>query len=81
MADTLETELKTYEASVQQLLPDQGKYVLIKGTEIVGIFDSYNDSLKAGYEKFGIQPFLVKKIAPPEQAHFVSRDILLTCPT
>jgi hypothetical protein len=62
MADALETELKTYEAQKDTLLAHEGKFVVIHGSEILGIYGSYEDALKAGYEKFKLEPFLVKKI-------------------
>lgn len=81
MADHLTTELETYEAAIQTLSQDMGKFVLIRGQDIIGKYDSYNDALQAGYEKFGITPFLVKKIAPPEQVQYFSRDLIAHCLT
>ena len=81
MADSLETELKTYEAQKQNLLADEGKYVVIHGTKVLGIYATYEDALKVGYEKCKLEPFLVKKIQAVEPVNFVSRDIPLECPT
>lgn len=60
----LETELQTYEKHLPELLQEAGKYVLIKGSAVEGTYDSYTDALKAGYEKFKLDVFLVKQIAP-----------------
>ena len=38
MADPLETELKTYEANKQKLLLDEGKFVLVHGDQILGVY-------------------------------------------
>ncbi|HEY4593891.1 MAG TPA: hypothetical protein VIJ61_15850, partial [Thermoanaerobaculia bacterium] len=54
---------------------NEGRFVLIKGKEVVDIFTSYEDALKVGYEKFGLAPFLVKKIQAVEQAQLISRFV------
>jgi hypothetical protein len=70
----LETELKTYADHLVELIPQAGKFVLIRGAEVVGTFDTYADALKAGYTKFQLEPFLVKQIAPAERVMSFSRD-------
>jgi len=81
MADALETELKTYEAQKKSLLAQEGKFVVIHGTEILGTYASYEDALKAGYEKYKLEPFLVKKIQAVDAVNFVTRDLPFSCPT
>jgi hypothetical protein len=76
----LEKEVETYTKSLPQLLADQGKYVLIHGEKVVGIYDTYQDALKIGYESFGLAPFLVKRIQAVEQVHSFTRDVR-PCPT
>ncbi len=59
----LEEELKTYEEHKENFLEENlGKYVLIKGSTIIGFFDSEKDAINRGTEKFGNVSFLVKKI-------------------
>ena len=81
MADALETELKTYEAQKESLLAHEGKFVVIHGTEILGTYASYEDALKAGYENYKLNPFLVKKIQAVDAVNFVTRDLRFSCPT
>jgi hypothetical protein len=81
MADSLETELKTYEAQKDTLLANEGKFVVIHGKDILGVYETYEDALKVGYEKCKLDPFLVKKIQAVEPVNFVSRDIPLECHT
>jgi hypothetical protein len=81
MADSLETELKTYETQKQNLLVDEGKFVVIHGKDVLGVYATYEDALKIGYEKCKLEPFLVKKIQAVEPVNFVSRDIPLECHT
>lgn len=81
MAGALETELKTYEAEKDGLLAHEGKFVVIHGSEILGIYGSYEDALKAGYEKYKLEPFLVKKIQAIDAVNFLTRDHPFSCPT
>jgi hypothetical protein len=68
----LQEEQQTYNDHLQELLKDENKFVLIHQGEIVGIFEKYEEALTQGYEKFGVNPFLVKKIEAVEAAHFIS---------
>jgi hypothetical protein len=61
--DRLSIELKTFAAHLQSLLgTSEGKFVLIRGEEIAGVFDNQMDAISAGYGSFGNVPFLVKQI-------------------
>jgi hypothetical protein len=63
MTQILVAELQTYEQQRETLLgTSEGKFVLIHGTQVVGIFDSKMDAIAAGYQQFGNVPFLVKEI-------------------
>ena len=69
----LERELATYKSKLPELKEHEGKFVLIHGENVIGTFTSYEDAIKDGYEKFKLNPFLVKRIQAFEQAQFVSR--------
>jgi hypothetical protein len=72
-------ELETYKRKLPDLAGSEGKFALISGGDVIGVFDSYGDALKTGYEKFGLdEPFLVKQISTVEQIGFFSRH--LDCP-
>lgn len=77
---TLKAELKTYQNSLPGLLANVGKYVLIKGADVLGLYDTYADAIQGGYEKCGLEPFLVKQIEAVEQVQYFSRPIE-SCPT
>ena len=70
MAMILSEELEVYSKNKANLLKDsRGKFVLIKGKEIINVFDTYADAIKVGIDKFGNSPFLVKQILeidPPQ---------------
>ena len=64
----LEKELETYKNNKEKLLKEaNGKYVLIKDTEVIGVFESENDAINMGTIKFGNNPFLVKKISEVDE--------------
>ena len=79
MSAVFEKELATYNEKLPELQRDSGKFVLIKGDKIEGIFDTYADALNVGYERFNLEPFFVKQIAPAEQILHFTRDIVSTC--
>jgi hypothetical protein len=66
--ETFETEWETYRAKVGQWLADglEGKHVLIKGSNVLGFWDSQEEALAAGYEKFLTQPFLIHHVLRQE---------------
>lgn len=74
MGQVLDTEVETYERHRDHLLGSaEGKFVLIRGTEIVGVYDSKMDAIAQGYLRFGNVPFLVKQIVKIEAPqNFVS---------
>lgn len=80
MTQPLELELKTYNELLPSLMAQAGKHVLIKGANLAGTYDTYEDALKVGYEKFGLEPFFVKKIAPAEQVSYFTRSFISACP-
>ncbi|HEY0746606.1 MAG TPA: hypothetical protein VGD63_07900 [Steroidobacteraceae bacterium] len=73
----LNREIETYNRLLPELLAQQGKFVLIKGSEQFGTFDSYQDALSAGYQRFQLEPFFVKQIAPAERVSYFTRDLTL----
>ncbi len=76
----LEQELKTYGKKLPELLPHQGKIVVIQGEQIAGIFDTMNEALTFGYDTLGDAPFLAREIREkPPVLHF-SRS-MRPCPS
>lgn len=71
----LEKELETYHAKLSEMTEHIGKFVLIHGEDVDGYFTSYDDAIKIGYEKFKLEPFLVKRVETDEQVQFVSRFV------
>jgi hypothetical protein len=63
----LAEEMATYRDRLPELLGGQeGEYVLIKGTHVVGVFHDRSQALREGYRRFGVVPFLVRQITSSE---------------
>ena len=77
----LERELQKYEAELPALLANEGKFVLIADDEVIGIYETYGDALKVGYEKKKLDPFLVKQIKRIEPIYCFTRPVVQACPT
>lgn len=69
MTDPLATE-KTYLREHQDELKavHLSRYLLIKGEAVHGAFETYEQGVVAGTQKFGAGPFLVRSAAHPEDA-------------
>ena len=66
-----DTETKTFNEKLPELLvSDNGKYVVIKGSNIEGIFTSQDDALKCGYSKFKKEPFFMQQILPFQMSNY-----------
>jgi hypothetical protein len=75
MSEPLSKELATFERLRGELLSAPGKFAVIHGDELAGVFETYADALQAGYQKFGLSSFLVKQILQHERILFFTKDI------
>ena len=67
----LKQELDYFEKRRIELLEQAaGKYALVKGEMLLGIFDTELEAIRAGYQTIGNEPFLVK--------HILEADVPLT---
>ena len=62
---TFAVELNTYRDHLDSLLADSGKYVVIKGREVIGNFDDFDAAVEADFQ-FAPEPVLVKEILEKE---------------
>src|SRR5438552_15238235 len=67
-----EREIATYLRELPRLLQDghAGRHALIKGDEILSVWDTQGDAIQAGCERFGLDPIFVKTIDPHEAQRF-----------
>jgi len=60
----LDTELRYFESIKGELLQHhEGKYALVIGTDLVGVFDHSEEAYKAGIEQRGNVPMLIKRVS------------------
>jgi hypothetical protein len=68
----LEREIETYQRELPRLLQEGegGRWALIKGDEVVDVWDTQRDAIQAGRARFGLEPTLVKHIDPRDSERF-----------
>jgi hypothetical protein len=77
MGQALEIEVKTYERHRDHLLGTaEGKFVLIRNDQVIGVYDSKMDAIAQGYQQFGNVPFLVKHIVKVEAPQNFTSNLL-----
>ena len=61
-----EQEIATYLRELPRLLTEghTGRHALVKGDEVVGVWDKQEDAIQAARERFGIEPIFVKTVDP-----------------
>jgi hypothetical protein len=65
----LEVEIKHFESlKVDLLRQSPGKYALIIGTELLGVFDRPEEAYRVGIQSKGNVPMLIKQIVPEDAA-------------
>lgn len=63
----LEKELQFFEAHrAEWLQHHQGKFALVVGEELAGVYDSPQTAFEAGIDKFGNIAMLIKQILPTD---------------
>ena len=66
----LEKELAFFEIKKAELLQNYaGKFALIQGEEFIDAFDTAENAYNAGVEKFGKNPFLIKRITDEPEVY------------
>jgi len=61
----LQAEIATYVRELPRLLHESqaGRFVVIKGAEVCGTWDTYRDASQYAHERFGVeQPFLIHRV-------------------
>jgi hypothetical protein len=61
----LSREVAYFDAHRAELMSEApGQFALVKGDALIGTYESEIDAIRAGFEKFGNEAFLVKQIVP-----------------
>lgn len=67
MPDRLEVERKVFDEHIEEWRSSHiGKYVLIKGKEVVGFFDSLDKAFDQGSKRYGMADFFIEQILPAD---------------
>jgi hypothetical protein len=65
---TLQSEYDFYNKNKADLVQKySGKFIVIRGEEIIGPFDTDADAYKAGLLKFGIVPLFITRVLSEEE--------------
>lgn len=63
----LEREFRFFQSKLEEWLKNyRGKFVLIKGEELIDVFSTFEDAYKEGVKRYGNQPFFIKKVDEEE---------------
>ena len=66
--EILSRELMAYERMKEELLKNyEGKVVVIKNGELIGVYESEAETLQAALDKFGLEPVLIKRVLRKER--------------
>ena len=62
----LEAEIAAYEAHHEELLRayPEDHWVVVKGTEIIGVYADVDQAVSAADGRFGEQPYLLRQVKP-----------------
>ena len=75
LVSVLDTEMATFRKVLPNLLRyHRGRFVLINGDDVIGIYDKREHGLRKGYSLFLHEAFLVREILPePGMVLYFSR--------
>ena len=67
-----EQELATYLRELPRLLAEghAWRHALVKGDDVLSLWDTQGDAIQAGRERFGLDPIFVKTIDPRDPQRF-----------
>jgi len=70
MMEKLEKEFKYYLEHQEELVKKyNGKFIIIKNREVIGVFDSELEAIEKTAEKYELGTFLVQKCEPGSESY------------
>ena len=77
MALVLEQEYNFFLSHLKEFSQNHlHEFVLIKGEQLVGFFNSYEKALRDGLTRFGTQtPFFIEEVKEKEEVHYFHHGI------
>lgn len=71
-----EDAVRYYEENLNEILATypEGNYIVIRGVQVLGVFSSRGQGIRAGFKAYGNVPYLVREIqsAPREYHSFLN---------
>lgn len=68
MAEMLDTELAYYKAHKNEWLQShRDRFVLVKGEQLIGTFDTQEQALRAGARLYGLDSFLIRRVTESDE--------------
>ena len=68
----LEDEIRYYEENLSTWLSlHEGRFVLVKERDLIGIFDAHGDAVAEGIGRFGLTSFLVRRVKPEQPLIYI----------
>jgi hypothetical protein len=62
----IDTELAAYQGMREKLETEHmGKWVLVRGGQLISLFDSFEAAAEEAVRKFGSGPYLIRQIGAP----------------
>jgi hypothetical protein len=63
----LEIEIERYKELLPELLQSsEGKFAVIKGRDLIGVFDDMDEGYRAALDKYGVTNFLLRPVRAVE---------------
>lgn len=77
----LDSELETFNRWLPSaLMSCPGKWALIKGDVVIGVFASEGDALEEGFRLYATGLFMVRQVTEPQPPHRVSFEVSVPSP-
>lgn len=70
---SLTAEREVFESNLHEWGEHTGRFVLIKGNDVVGFYDTYVDAIAQGYLQFDLEPFFVRQVSQYQSAQLITR--------
>jgi len=75
--EPLAEELKTFMAHQAELLQTaKGQYALIKGNDVIGLFERKDDAFNEGYRRFRLKGFMVHRVQKDLDNYYIGGSAL-----
>ena len=74
---TLDREFEFYQDNKERFLSEyQGKFIVIKGEEVIGVFEDQMEAVEETRKKHQLGTFMVKEVVENDTITFRSREIV-----